>query len=682
MSIRQQLGMRGVNLLLVLAVGLNFAGTAVVPTALASASAALNAVDAKIEIVWPHGPGTGALAVSRAPLANITAYLFEPGTLNPVPESFNNTVRLWRATNNDPAQMVATGEKRMMTAAGYTFPVWDFNDVDVSGASDPVTKYFFYVTVDGVATNFNVWSHGADARTYLPNPRPPEATTGSAQNIDARIQIVWPHNQAGQPRSVTQAPLANVTVALFQAGTFNSVNPDFGNTVRLYRAVNNDPATEVGTGARRIVSAGGISYPVWDFNDVDVDPARNSRNKLYFTVRVDGANTNTTVWSHGADARTYFPEVDTPFGAPPAASAPPPAPETSAPPSASIPYTGGLGYGIQADLISAGNYDQIFGAIKGMGFNWVKQQIEWFRYNPAKGQYDWGDIDRVVDVANANGVNLLLSVVKAPRWSRPGNSDFSVQGPPANPQDMADFMGAMAARYKGRVQAYEVWNEQNLWYEWGHEPLDAGRYVQLLSVVYRAIKAQDPAAVVVSGALTPTGVNDGSIGIDDALYLEQMYQAGLKGVSDAIGVHPSGYNNPPDATWDSWNDPSAPDFKGHRSFFFRSTMEQYRNIMVKYGDSRKKLWPTEFGWASIENVSAKPAQGYGYAANNTELEQAQFLVRAFQMAKSWGWVGPMFVWNLNYGPVSGPNDEKAAFGIVRPDWSMRAAWAALRDMPK
>jgi len=356
----------------------------------------------------------------------------------------------------------------------------------------------------------------------------------------------------------------------------------------------------------------------------------------------------------------------------------PPAP--AAPPPARL--SGGIGYGIQVDMLTDSNHARILDHVQGMGFNWIKQQVEWFRFEPSKGQIDWGPLDRIVDSANAYGIHVLFSVVKAPRWARPPNSDFSVEGPPANPQDFADFLGAMAARYKGRVRAYEVWNEQNLWYEWGHEPLDAGRYVQLLAAAYKSIKANDPNAIVVSGALTPTGVNDGVIGVDDALYLEQMYAAGLKNYCDAVGVHPSGYNNPPDARWETWTDPTAPAFKGHRSFFFRSTMEQYRNVMIKYGDAGKQLWPTEFGWATVENLGVAPAHGYEYAANNTEAEQAAWLVQAFQMARQWGWVGPMFVWNLNFGPVSGAANEKSAFGIVRPDWSLRPAYAGLRDMPK
>lgn len=121
--------------------------------------------------------------------------------------------------------------------------------------------------------------------------------------------------------------------------------------------------------------------------------------------------------------------------------------------------------------------------------------------------------------------------------------------------------------------------------------------------------------IVVSGAPTPTGAQPPAA-IPDFAYLEQMYQAGLRNYSDAIGVHPSGYGNPPDARVQdaqagAYGRPSHFD---HASFYFRNVMEQYRNIMVKYGDSRKRLWPTEFGWASSSN----PVAGYEYAAYNSE----------------------------------------------------------------
>ena len=351
------------------------------------------------------------------------------------------------------------------------------------------------------------------------------------------------------------------------------------------------------------------------------------------------------------------------------------------------PSTGeGFAYGIQAHVWGQ-DHGPIVNAVKTLGFRWLKAQVEWKHHEGrGKGQYEWGEIDRIVDTCQAEGIHLLVSVVKAPGWARGPSADTSVEGPPKNPQDYADFVGAMAARYKGRIWAYEVWNEQNLHYEWGNEPLDPARYVALLKLAYQTIKVHDPQAYVISGALTPTGWNDRIKAIDDLAYLEEMYQAGLKHYCDGVGVHPSGYNMPPDADWQSYSDPSAgftgPYANRHRSWSYRGTMESYRNVMVVYGDSAKRLWPTEFGWASVHGLGVAPVVGYEYAADNTEQEQADWIVRAYQMAKDWGWVGPMFLWNLNYGPASGPKDEKAAFGILYPDWRPRPAFFALQAVPK
>ena len=377
--------------------------------------------------------------------------------------------------------------------------------------------------------------------------------------------------------------------------------------------------------------------------------------------------------------------TNTPTPEPTSTPMPTPTPKPKPKPAAVKP-AGFFGYGIQADLVTDTDHERIYNHIKAIGFNWVKQQVEWFRYNAGPGQYDWGALDRIVEGANAHGINVLFSVVKAPGWSRPPQD--TDEGPPADPNTYGAFMRDMAARYKGRVKAYEIWNEQNLYYEWGGRghKLNAARYVELLKVAYNAIKSVDPGAIVISGALTPTGYNDGDIAIDDGVYLEQMYQAGMARYCDAVGAHPSGYNVPPDAAWQTHVDPSA-GFRGpftnrHPSWFFRGTMERYRNIMIKYGDAHKRIWPTEFGWASVEGLGVPPVHGYEYSADNTEAEQAQFIVRAYQMGKAWGWVGVAFLWNLNFAPVAGKQDEKAAFGIVRDDWSPRPAFAALRDMPK
>lgn len=424
-------------------------------------------------------------------------------------------------------------------------------------------------------------------------------------------------------------------------------------------------------------STGGSAF-VWQ--------APNDPGEYSIAARISDNGGQTTV-SQSSSVAIEIPtptptSTPTPTPKPTATATPKPTPK----PAAAAPAASrgpGFGYGIQGDALTDGDHGRLFGLIQQLGFGWYKQQVEWFRFNPGPGQYDWGALDRIVDSASAAGIKLLFSVVKAPPWARPaGDTD---QGPPQDPNTYGEFLRAMATRYKGRVQGYEIWNEQNLYYEWGGlgNKLNARKYVELLKVAYQAIKSADPSATVISGALTPTGYNDGNIAIDDRVYLEQMYQAGLKNYCDAVGAHPSGYNNPPGAQWETYSDPTASfNAKGHPSWFFRGTLESYRNIMLKYGDGSKRIWVTEFGWASVDGLGVPPARGYEYAADNTEAEQAQFIVEAYQKAKSWGWVGPMFLWNLNFGPICGAGDEKSAFGIVRPDWSMRQAFAGLVNMPK
>lgn len=352
----------------------------------------------------------------------------------------------------------------------------------------------------------------------------------------------------------------------------------------------------------------------------------------------------------------------------------------AAPSGAVAPVAGGrFGYGFQIQ-IWGNNADIGFAvnATRNAGFNWLKFQIPWhFIEGGRRGQYDWGRLDYVINEVNSAGINIMLSIVKAPAWARSPETNFGVEGPPANNQDYADFVRTVAGRYAGRIQAIEVWNEPNLHHEWGDEPLDAGRYVDMLCRSFNAIKSVDPGIAVISAGLTPAGNNFGTIQYsrDDVEYLQEMYQRGARPCMDGVGVHPSGFGNPPSVTIQDFQQgryTPPPSHYNHRSFYFRSTLEEYRRVMVANGDGNKLLWPTEFGWA----VSSMPNPGYEYAAYITEQTQASYLVQAFEYMRSVGWVGPAFAWNLNFG-ITNPGEELAQFAIYG-----RPAYNALQNMPK
>lgn len=355
--------------------------------------------------------------------------------------------------------------------------------------------------------------------------------------------------------------------------------------------------------------------------------------------------------------------------------APTPQPTRSSPAPAPAPRGTGFGYGVQAHFDTA----RVAGAVRDMGFGWIKQQVRWEYSEVEKGKRAWGDLDALADTASASGVKVLFSVVAAPAWARGGKSGI---GPPDNYQDFWNFMGAMAAHFKGRVQAYEIWNEQNLSREWEGAPLSAADYVRLLKGAYQAIKAADPGAIVVSGAPTPTGISDGVWAIDDRVYLQQMYNAGLRYYCDAVGAHPSGYANPPDVRFMGGDFDPSRGFDDHPSFFFRNTMEDYYGVMAANGDGGKRIWATEFGWPTTDGMGVSASPGYEFANDINEQQQADYLVRAYTWARNWGRAGVMFLWNLNFWPTAGAENEMAKYGIVRGDWSPRPAYIALRNMPK
>jgi GH35 family endo-1,4-beta-xylanase len=101
----------------------------------------------------------------------------------------------------------------------------------------------------------------------------------------------------------------------------------------------------------------------------------------------------------------------------------------------------------------------------------------------------------------------MLSIVTAPEWSRPSAAGLGIEGPPDDLNAYAKFVGEVVDRYKGKVHAIEIWNEQNIDAEWKTNPqvVSPEKYVEMLKLAYETIKAKDPNIVVISGALSPTG---------------------------------------------------------------------------------------------------------------------------------------------------------------------------------
>ncbi len=245
---------------------------------------------------------------------------------------------------------------------------------------------------------------------------------------------------------------------------------------------------------------------------------------------------------------------------------------------------------------------------KDAGFTWVKQLVSWQDVEGAgKGQYDWTNLDRIVDQAEQHGLKLIVRVSQDP--DRP----FWAGNPPENAGHFADFLAAMASRYQGRIQAYQVWNEPNLAREWGGRRPDPAGYTGLLKKAYSAIKGADPKATVITAGMAPTGT-DTEIAMPDIKFYDQMYQA-MKGNSDGyfdmLGVHAAGFAAPPEVSPDE-TAADKPKYGGERFFAFRH-VEDVRKIMEGYGDKDKRIAILEFGWTT-DNRPDSPYYWHGAGA--------------------------------------------------------------------
>lgn len=317
---------------------------------------------------------------------------------------------------------------------------------------------------------------------------------------------------------------------------------------------------------------------------------------------------------------------------------------------------------------------------KDAGMPWIRIQVRWMDLHDRSGAIYWGELDNIVSDANNQGVKLLASIVNAPSWATSNGSN----GLPSREHfnDFNYFMGQMAARYKGRVQAYEIWNEENLAHENAGRVANASFYVDMLVGASNAIRANDSGALVLSGGPSATETNVPTIAISDITFLDQMFSdPRFNGAVDIVGVHPGGASNPPDTMWPS-NPGPGPNYVTSGEFYFRR-VETVRDLMVRKGLSNKPVWVTEFGWATRNNTP-----GYEFGNSISYQNQANYVIRAFQLAKNnySPWLTGMFVWQLNYAvtwKASGNElHEQASYGMINGDYSPRPAYLALQAMPK
>lgn len=307
---------------------------------------------------------------------------------------------------------------------------------------------------------------------------------------------------------------------------------------------------------------------------------------------------------------------------------------------------------------------------------WVKQQFAWEEIEPVqKGEYfdertrrsSWEKYDRIVDLCEEYGLQIIARLDRPPDWTREDNT--YKERPPDNFEDYGDFLYAFVDRYRGKIRYVQIWNEPNIFPEWGNRPVDPEEYVALLRVAYQRAKQADPNVYVLSAPLAITLGQEHPepgkwISMNEIDYLEEMYKAGAKDYFDILSANAFGLGSPPE-------EPAQPRVLNFQRVLF------LRDVMEQYGDADKPVWFNEYGWnASPEDFGEDQL----IWQRVSEEEQAQYTVGGVEYAQEhWPWAGVFNIWYFRQVGNISPDRSDYYFRMVDVDFTPRLVYYAVEQ---
>jgi hypothetical protein len=306
------------------------------------------------------------------------------------------------------------------------------------------------------------------------------------------------------------------------------------------------------------------------------------------------------------------------------------------------------------------------------GFQFIRQEFQWEdieihgkgdfvdRRNDPNGVDAWTKYDNIVNLSAENGIEIIARLSNPPAWSRSLPDDqIGALAPPDDLTDFADFTEQVARRYGDQIRYYQIWNEPNGNDEWGFQDVNPEAYTELLCIAYDRIKATDPEAVILAGALTPTLAMDGR-NMNDLIYLQRMYNAGAASCFDIMSAQ--GYG-----LWSGAADqrlkPTVVNFPHHLLL---------RDLMVRNGDGQKPIWISELGWNVVpEGMEAR----FGRVS---EAQQARYTVQAYKrILEEWPWVEVANTWFLKRPADMEKDQSWYYFRLLEPDFTPLPVYDAL-----
>jgi len=369
---------------------------------------------------------------------------------------------------------------------------------------------------------------------------------------------------------------------------------------------------------------------------------------------------------------------------------------------ADVPRLGVNAYNIQYEAEPA-KVTRTLELARDLGAHYVRIQMPWEDIEiSTKGDFfdhknntdAWEKYDFIVAEADRLGLELIARLDRPPAWAREiANAtpefqeglarDGNSTGPPDDVDDYADFVRAVAGRYRGKLRFFQIWNEPNLKNEWNWRTPTPIEFLELLRAGYIAVKEANPDAVILFPSLSPTDGRDKKAPMTELEYLDHVYALGGKAYFDIMSAQAYGLGQPPDE-----HRYIRPRLLPDRPIDTRidvSRVVLLREVMERNGDARKAIWISEFGYNSApEQKPDADQQSWAIRRLNwgqpvSEELKGDYLVGQMERARAeWPWIGVMNVWFLRWGgPEPDPNDPTPYFALLQQDFTPLPAYDKL-----
>ncbi len=327
---------------------------------------------------------------------------------------------------------------------------------------------------------------------------------------------------------------------------------------------------------------------------------------------------------------------------------------------------------IRPDVLDDAELAKALDMAKAAGVSTLDYELDWGETDLGdsggeKRTYDWSELDRLLEGAEARDMQVSLLLTQTPDWvhpdlaqteSRPYVRELTAPKGDVELQHWSDFVHDVVERYKGKVTHYEIWNEPNLSFFWRPDP-DPAEYAALLRAAYLSAKETDPEATIVFGGLST----------NDLGYLNEYYEIARASYSDAassgyffdvLGVHPYSADRSPDRYTKSAI--SQGNFgEVDRNFLGFRRMKE---LMDNQEGSDKSLFISEYGFSTTDTwMKAVP-----------DYRRALYLKRAYDLAR-----GAPYVKGLSWYAYHPNNNDTPAWAMLDENLEPGLTYKAYRQ---